>query len=84
MNHWVCAIKSTLQLAKVHTNSVTLCPWESLEYLNQFQCIPHNTLTTYNSSYVCSEKHLTTIPQKPMAMQFPQKSQKRKGLETKV
>ena len=36
MNLWACAIKTTLQIAKVHTNSVTLCPWESLEYLNHF------------------------------------------------
>ena len=39
-------------------NSVTLPLWESLEYLNQFQSIPHNTFTTYNSFYILSEKHL--------------------------
>ena len=40
MNHWTCAIKATLQLPKLHTNSVTLHPWESLEYLNHNQTIP--------------------------------------------
>ena len=40
-------------------NPVTLHPWESLKYLNQFQCIPHNLFTTYNSFYLLSEKHLT-------------------------
>ena len=59
MNLWACATKATLQLVKLHTNSVTLHPWESLEYLNQFQCIPHKIFTTYNSFYIFLEKHLT-------------------------
>ena len=39
MNHWAHAIQATLQQAKVYTNSVTLCLWESFKHLNQFQCI---------------------------------------------
>ena len=68
MNLWAHAIKATLQLAKGHTNPVTLHPWESLEYLNQFQCIPHNIFTTYNSFYVFFAESTSLFPQKPMAM----------------
>ena len=31
------------------TFSDTFYPWESFEYLNQFQHIPHNIFTKYNS-----------------------------------
>ena len=83
-NLLACAIKATLQLAKVHTNPVALHPWESLEYLNQFQCICHNIFTIYSPSYAGLEKHLT-FPQKPMAMQFPPtKSEEKKCGNQKV
>ena len=59
MNLQACTTNATLQLVKMHTNSVTLCPSESLRYLNQFQSIPHNVSMMYNSFYVFSEKHLT-------------------------
>ena len=59
MNLWVCDTKATLQLVKMHTNSDTLHLWESLEYLIQFQCIPHTIFTTYNSFYSFLGKHLT-------------------------
>ena len=44
---------------KKHPFSDTLCPWESLGYLNQFQYIPHNVFTTCNLFYLVLEKHLT-------------------------
>ena len=58
MNLWAGAINATLQLVTVHTNSVTFHLWESLEYLNQFLCIPQNIFSTYKSFYVFSEKDL--------------------------
>ena len=59
MNHWAHAIKATLHLAKVHTNAVTPHLWESLEYINQFQWISHNIITTYNSFSTGLENNLT-------------------------
>ena len=67
---------------KCTQNPVTLHPWESLENLNQFQCIPHNIFTTFNSFYEFG-KFTSLFPQKPMAMQFPPQSQKRKVWQPK-
>ena len=37
------------------SNSVILHLCIPLRYLNQFQCLPHNIFTTYNSFYMFSE-----------------------------
>ena len=57
-------------------NSVTLHLWESLEYLNQFQWIPHNIITTYNSFHTGLEKILTYSTENSWQCNFPQQSQK--------
>ena len=75
--------KATLQQAKMHTNSVILCPWESLEYLNQFQCIPHNIFTTYNSLYVFLEKKPHYFHRNAWQCNFPHKVRKEKAWELK-
>ena len=66
----------------MHTSSDTLPPWESLEYLNQFWCVPQIIFTTYNSSYVILEKHLI-FSQQPVAMQVSPKVRKEKERERK-
>ena len=78
-----CTINATLQLAKVNTNSVTLYPWESLEYLNQFQCIPHHIFTAYNSLYGCAEKHLMFSTETHGDVIFSTKSEKKNMWELK-
>ena len=84
MSIQACTINATLQLAKVHTNSVKLHPWKSLEYLNQFQYIPHNYfITTYNSFYVFSEKHLMFSTQTHENAIFPHKVRGEKVWEPK-
>ena len=75
-------INATLQLVEVHKKPVTLHPWESLEYLNQFQCIPHNSFTTYNSFDVVLEEYLA-FHRNPWQCDLPPQSQKRKSMGTK-
>ena len=53
-------IKATLELAKVHTNPVTLHPWEFDAYITQFS--PHSIHSTY------FWKSTSLFPQKLMAM----------------
>ena len=67
MNLWACATKATLQLVKMHTNSVTLHLWESLRYLNQFQRIPRNVFANIIHS-IYFQKTASLLPRKPMAM----------------
>ena len=83
MNLQAHAIKATLQLAKVHTNPVTLHPLESLEYLNQFQCLPHNIFTTYNSFYLFFGKAHHFPLRNPWLCDFPHKVRKGKVWEPK-
>ena len=73
-------------------NPITLCLWESLEYLHQFQHIPHNIFTTYNSFYLVLEKHLTIStethsnvnPPSRTPTPCPPKTGKKKGGSQKV
>ena len=82
MNLQACTTKATLQLVKMHTNSVTLCLCESLKYLNQFQCISHNIFTTYNSFYVVW-KNTSLFHRNPWQCDFPHKVKKEKAWEPK-
>ena len=85
----MCIFEPTL--SKLHydckndnINSVTLHLSVPLRYLNLFQCPPHNIFTTYNSSYLFLEMHITfftethdnaTFPHKTGG-QFPQEQEK--------
>ena len=60
-------------------NPVTLCLWESLEYLNQFQPLTSQSFNTYNLSYLGLEKHLTVPTETHGNAINPTKSRKKKG-----
>ena len=64
-------------------NPVTLCLWELLEYLNQFQFIPHNFFITYNSAYVVVENHLPSSTETHGNVIFSPTVKKEKGREPK-
>ena len=68
MNLWACATKATLQLVKMHTISVTLCLWKSLQFLNEFQSIHHKMFThTIHSIY---SQESTSFFQKPLDSKY--------------
>ena len=83
MNLRACTTKATLQLVKMHTNSVTLHPWETLEYPKQFQHIPHNIFTTYNSFSLFLEKRLIFSTETHGNAIFPHKVSKTITVEIK-
>ena len=73
MNLWACATKAILQLMKMHPNSDGLHPWESLEYLIQFQC---TYLTLFSPHTIDSIHFWKNTSLFPWQCDFPHKVRK--------